>query len=64
MANMSLKSAAWNIFLKFVILGVFAIVVVLIGFYPLSLLIQTLENFSQWIVIAYLILVVEEYLWG
>jgi len=64
MANMSLKSAAWNIFLKFVILGVFAIVVVLIGIYPLSLLIQTLENFSQWIVIAYLILVVEEYFWG
>jgi hypothetical protein len=64
MSNVSLKSAAWNVFLKFVIIGVFAIIMMIIGILPYSFFIGILSGYFEWIVLLYLILVIEEYAWG
>jgi hypothetical protein len=63
MTKMGLKSAAWDVFLNFAIIGVFSIVLVLIGILHFSQLIQFLKDFYQWIILAYLILVIKEYFW-
>jgi len=61
---MDWKSASINVFLKFVIVGVFAFIMIIIGFFPYSLFIQILSGYFWWIVLLYLILVIEEFVWG
>jgi uncharacterized membrane protein YkvI len=58
-----LKSSLIDVFLKFLVLGIFAIILIILRIISFSFLIQELYNFSGWILLAYLALVVQDYFW-
>jgi hypothetical protein len=61
---MDLKSAALNVFLKLCVIGILIILLILMGILPVSLVIQFLENWAQWIIVFYVILVIEDFCLG